>query len=199
MAAFCLCGIWNRRGQNLYNVTNLGTSPGGCDPPTGYAGVTPTSINNEGQIVAPFTMQQRGTGVPLQQQAMQDLGTLGGTAVAPRASTTAGKSSAGPSPARATNAFLDSGSVMQNLGTMGGTASMACGINNAGQVVGYTTDSSGYAHAFLYSGGSMQSLGSLSGYPNSYACASTTAARSPATARIAAAPRTFPLHQRHDV
>ncbi len=160
-------------GQVLYNVTNLGTLPGGCDPPTGYAGVTPTSINNEGQIVgAIYNSSSAERAFLYSSGTMQDLGTLGGTAACATAINDSGQVAGWAYASNGhENAFLDSGGVMQNLGTMGGTASVACGINNAGQVVGYTTDSSGYAHAFLYSGGSMQSLGSLSGYPNSYACA----------------------------
>ena len=52
-----------------------------------------------------------------------------------------------------------------NLGTLpGGYASYAYGINNSGQVVGYSYSSpAGYYHAFLYSNGSMTDLGTLPG------------------------------------
>ena len=50
-----------------------------------------------------------------------------------------------------------------DLGTLGGTQSFAYGINNSGQVVGYSDTSSGNQHAFLYSGGVMQDLGTLGG------------------------------------
>ena len=54
-------------------------------------------------------------------------------------------------------AFLYSNGTMQDLGTLGGTESFAYGINDSGQVVGwsYTTGDS-YSHAFLYSSGTMQ-------------------------------------------
>jgi probable HAF family extracellular repeat protein len=44
------------------------------------------------------------------------------------------------------------------------STSYAYGINNSGQVVGYSTTSAGWEHAFLYSGkGPMQDLGTLNG------------------------------------
>jgi probable HAF family extracellular repeat protein len=50
-----------------------------------------------------------------------------------------------------------------DLGNLsGGTYSAAAGINNLGQVVGYTWNGVS-DHAFLYSGGSMQDLGTLPG------------------------------------
>jgi probable HAF family extracellular repeat protein len=63
------------------------------------------------------------------------------------------------------NAFLYSGGSMQDLGTLGGIGGGAYGINDSGQVVGYsfTAGNSADPHAFLYSGGSMQDLGTLGG------------------------------------
>lgn len=49
-----------------------------------------------------------------------------------------------------------------DLGTLGG-ASYAMGLNNFGQVVGYSTNSDGLERAFLYSGGGMTDLGTLGG------------------------------------
>ena len=52
---------------------------------------------------------------------------------------------------------------MQNLGTLPGyLASYAFGINNVGQIVGYSYDYN-IDHAFLYSDGTMQDLGTLGG------------------------------------
>ena len=54
---------------------------------------------------------------------------------------------------------------MADLGTLGGSYSVAHGINNAGQVVGwsYLHGTSLPTHAFLYSGGGMTDLGTLGG------------------------------------
>jgi probable HAF family extracellular repeat protein len=50
-----------------------------------------------------------------------------------------------------------------DLGTLGGAMSVAEGINNCGQVVGYSALSNGDLHAFLYSSGVMSDLGTLGG------------------------------------
>src|SRR5262249_9567228 len=52
-----------------------------------------------------------------------------------------------------------------DLGTLGGTASYTYGLNNAGDVVGYSylTGSTGPYHAFLYHSGTVTDLGTLGG------------------------------------
>jgi probable HAF family extracellular repeat protein len=50
-----------------------------------------------------------------------------------------------------------------DLGTFGGSDSYARGINNSGQVVGYSITAGNAEHAFLYSGGTMNDLGTLGG------------------------------------
>jgi probable HAF family extracellular repeat protein len=55
--------------------------------------------------------------------------------------------------------------VLQDLGTLSSftSASEAECINDSGQVVGYSENSAGLAHAFLYSDGSMRDLNNLIG------------------------------------
>ena len=67
-------------------------------------------------------------------------------------------------------AVLYSGGSAQVLGVLGGDTSQAWGINDAGQVVGYSTyqDGSSDLHAFLYQSGTMSDLGTLGG-SSSYA------------------------------
>lgn len=56
-----------------------------------------------------------------------------------------------------------------NLGTLGGATSVALGINNFGEVVGYSETADKQNHAFLYLvGGQLLDLGTLGG-PDSYA------------------------------
>ena len=58
---------------------------------------------------------------------------------------------------------------IQDLGTLGGSSSAAYGINDSGQVVGFSRTASGPHHAFLWTtDGGMQDLGTLGG-SNSYA------------------------------
>ena len=65
-------------------------------------------------------------------------------------------------------AVLYSGGTVQSLGTLpGGSRSDATGINDSGQIVGWSNTSGGAYLAFLYSGTSMQELGTLGG-PDSY-------------------------------
>jgi probable HAF family extracellular repeat protein len=68
------------------------------------------------------------------------------------------------------HAFLYSDGVRQDLGTLAGGFSAGCGINNKGQVTGYSRYVNPLVqrtmwHAFLYSHGAMQDLGLLVGAP----------------------------------
>lgn len=56
--------------------------------------------------------------------------------------------------------------IMNALGT---TYAQAYGINNTGQVVGFSYTSSGNIYAFLYTDGIMNDLGTLPGGPKSWA------------------------------
>jgi probable HAF family extracellular repeat protein len=56
-------------------------------------------------------------------------------------------------------AFWYRNGVITDLGTLGGTVTRATGINNTGQIVGYSTLSTGSTRAFRYSNGAMTNLG----------------------------------------
>lgn len=62
------------------------------------------------------------------------------------------------------HAFLYSGGTSTDLGTLGGTISYSTGINQQGDVSGYsTTAGDAITHATLYTGGSLRDLGTLGG------------------------------------
>lgn len=66
-----------------------------------------------------------------------------------------------PYPSNSRAFIYESGS-MRRLGTLGGSEGAARGINDAGQVVGWSTTSSDrYTYAFLYRAGSIKSIGNL--------------------------------------
>lgn len=49
------------------------------------------------------------------------------------------------------------------LGTLGGRDSYAMAVNDSNQIVGHSSDLSGYSHAFVASNGSMHDIGTLGG------------------------------------
>ena len=65
------------------------------------------------------------------------------------------------------HAFLDTAGTLVDLGDLGGglrSNTEAYGVNNSGQVTGYSTAADGTLHAFLYSGGAMADLGTFAPY-----------------------------------
>jgi len=50
---------------------------------------------------------------------------------------------------------------VKDLGTLGGASSEATGINESGQITGWSLAANGHTYAFIYSNGKMTSLGSL--------------------------------------
>lgn len=61
------------------------------------------------------------------------------------------------------HAFLYQDGSMVDLGTLGGWDSFANDINDAGQVVGWSTDETGDMVPFIYTGGGMRHLGAFDG------------------------------------
>jgi probable HAF family extracellular repeat protein len=160
-------------------MQDLGTLPGGF-------GSGAYGINDSGQIVGgantSYSFPFWGHAF-LYSGTMQDLGTFGAQYSAASGINASGQvvgsygdfiystgsanvSVAGP------HAFLYSDGTMQDLGTLPGAAfSTASGINNSGQVAGYSdyeNTSPNHYRAFLYDDGSMVSLGTLGGQ-NSWA------------------------------
>jgi probable HAF family extracellular repeat protein len=74
----------------------------------------------------------------------------------------AGDSDSSPT-AFSPHAFKYSNGLMTNLGTIGGVDSQGRGINDSGQVAGYSRDADGFTRAFLFSAGTMTPLPTLGG------------------------------------
>ena len=72
---------------------------------------------------------------------------------------------------RRTHAFLWRGGRMTDLQTLGGDNSLACGINDHGQTVGYSETQGGDVHACLWQNGTPVDLGALPGGSRSEAVA----------------------------
>jgi probable HAF family extracellular repeat protein len=139
----------------------LGALPSGPFSPSSLA----WGVNASGQVVGdsgsssgqPHAFLYTGG-------AMTDLGTLGGNPYSFAFGINASGQivgESGPDPGTAKHAFLYSNGVMRDLGTLGGSYSSARGINDVGQVIGYSATADGSLQAFLYSNGSMTALGAF--------------------------------------
>jgi probable HAF family extracellular repeat protein len=160
---------------SYYKVQALGTLPGATySPPTSV----PLGINDFGHVVgyASFSTAYYDSSYwyPIyhaflyKDGVMKDLGSLGATAINNSGQVAGSFDYAGDW--TSSHAFLydstndDSTNGMQDLSTLGGTNSYGNGINDSGEVVGYsyTAGDQNY-HAFLYEDGVMKDLGTLGG------------------------------------
>jgi probable HAF family extracellular repeat protein len=153
----------------------------------GGADADARAINDSGQVTGGSAFTPGATleshayrydGTPGSGGVMRDLGTLGGTGSRGyginNVGQVTGNSSLGATSNEPTHAFRydgtpGSGGVMRDLGTLGGKNSYGVGVNDAGQVAGFS-DIAGDAasHAFRYDGtpgsaGIMRDLGTLGG------------------------------------
>ena len=101
--------------------------------------------------------------------ALIDMGNLGEAGVFANAINSAGQVAGWcyTLPDAYPNAFSYSGGTMSDLGTLGGNPQLqdseAKSINDSGQIVGWSWNSSNTMRAFSYSGGTMRDLGTLGG------------------------------------
>lgn len=126
-------------------------------------------INRSGRVVGVSDASGRERAFTYSGGLMNDLGSL-----APGSWTKAfdindlgqivGYSAVTPEGNTSNRAFLSSAGSMTDLGTLGGSVSYAYGLNNSGQVVGWSnTSTSSAERAFLYANGAMTNLGAMGG------------------------------------
>jgi probable HAF family extracellular repeat protein len=156
-----LIACWTAIANAQYTITDLGVLAG--HQSTAYA------INDSGQVVGYSYANQNGTTIHAflwtAATGMQDLGTLGGYNSVAEAINNAGQvvgcsdTSTGTTNHEHTFLWTQTDG-MQDLGTLG-LASCAAGLNDVGQIVGYSTISrDADSHAFLWTAATgMQDLG----------------------------------------
>jgi probable HAF family extracellular repeat protein len=122
------------------------------------------SINTSGQIAggSHAPPDERWHAYLRDEGVMTDLGTLGGSRSVAYNLNDAGQvvGWADLTGNITFHAVLWNNGVITDLGTLSGP-SVASGINNSGQIVGYSYTAAGRQHAFIYSGGVMQDLNDL--------------------------------------
>ncbi len=125
-----------------------------------------------GFILTAALLISQGTASAESTIRMTDLGTLGGNSAGLDVND-AGQVAGSSYDATGKKAFIWENGTMTSLGTLGGSVSgvgqMTSGvhfgkaINNAGQIVGHSTNSAGQTHAFIWENGVMTDLGTLGG------------------------------------
>jgi probable HAF family extracellular repeat protein len=148
--------FWQKQG----GMRDLGTLPGG-DYSAAFG------INDSGQVVGTSnTADSMHAFLWSSSSGLKDLGELAGTNSSQGYAINNAGQVAGASGA---HAVIWSNGAVEDLGTLGGAMSEAHGINNHGDVVGFSDTPSDGRRAFLWSNGSMQELGALSGDTSSRA------------------------------
>ena len=161
--------LWKNDGH----ILDLGILPGGTESLSVY-------VNDAGQVVGfsdngvpdPNSFFFTGTQIRTflwENGKMQDLGTIGGTAVFlvnnlnQQGEVVGGMNTAGD---QAFHPFLWEGRSLKDLGTLGGDFGSANWVSETGEVIGWAnTDGDQSAHAFLWRQGEMTDLGTVDGDP----------------------------------
>jgi probable HAF family extracellular repeat protein len=125
-------------------------------------------INSSGTVVgAALTASGSAQGFIYASGVMIDTGPLINIAINDNAQIAAAYPS---EPGVVEQAYLVSASGQaQNIGSLGGTLTQPQGINNSGQMVGFSNTVAGYKNAFLYSRGVLTDLGTLDAMDTSVA------------------------------
>jgi probable HAF family extracellular repeat protein len=152
-------------GGTMINLGTFGDSEGGTAWDINASGQVVGYVYNSAGYLHAF-LDSGGTMTDLG----SDLGAIGGSSTSTSAAL--GINSSGQvvgyystSTDAWSRGFLYSNGTMTDLGTLGGPYCYACAINDSGQVVGASTDSTGNTFPFLYKNGTMENLTALD--PNS--------------------------------
>jgi len=111
------------------------------------------SINDDGVVAGSYSDTGRTRGFVYRDGVLQDVGALGNDS-GPSSSTAATGINAKGEVVGSSNghAFLYTGGALRDLGSLGGNNSVAKGINDRGQVVGFSANAHGQPSPFFYDG-----------------------------------------------